>query len=221
MTNRIIFFLTLHIKTLSMKKNIILSSMTILTIAALFAFKIAGGVLPIGSPLPNPDLKVRDIHDRIVSLKEVKQQNGLLVMFSCNTCPYVIKNQERTRKICTFAMQNKIGVILLNSNETQRANEDSFDAMQAYGKIQGYDWYYAVDKDNILANAFGASRTPECYLFNKDLKLAYHGAIDDNPTDAQNVKREHLKVAINELLSGKDVTVKETRSVGCGIKKKD
>ncbi len=204
-----------------MKKNILISSLSAVVVVALFSFKITGGTLPIGSPLPMPTVKVHDIQDRIVSLKDVKQQNGLLVMFSCNTCPYVIKNQQRTQEICRFAMENKLGVILLNSNETQRTSDDSFEAMQIYGKSQGYNWYYAVDKDNILANAFGASRTPECFLFNKDLTLAYHGAIDDNPTDAQNVKRQHLKEAIKELLSGKDISIKETRSVGCAIKKKD
>ena len=203
-----------------MKKNIIITSLAALSIAALFAFKL-GGVLPIGSHLPLPDLKVHDIQDRIISLKEVKQQNGLLVMFSCNSCPYVIKNQQRTQEICRFAMQNKIGVILLNSSEALRTGEESFDAMQRYGKSQEYFWYYAVDKDNTLANAFGASRTPECFLFTNELKLAYHGAIDDNPSDAQSVKRHHLKEAINELLQGKVITVKETRSVGCAIKKKE
>ena len=204
-----------------MKKNILASSLVALGIVALFAFKITGGVLPIGSPLPMPLIKVHDIQDRIVSLKDVKQKNGLLVMFSCNSCPYVIKNQQRTQEICRFAMQNKLGVILLNSNETQRTSDESFEAMQAYGKSQRYDWYYAVDKDNVLANAFGASRTPECFLFSKDLTLVYHGAIDDNPTDAQNVKRQHLREAIKELLGGKDVSIKETRSVGCSIKKKN
>ena len=204
-----------------MNKNIVISSLSVLVILALFAFKISGGLLPIGSALPLPTLKVHDIQDRIVSIKDVKQQNGVLVMFSCNSCPYVIKNQQRTQEICRFAMQNHLGVILLNSNETQRSGEESFAAMQIYGKTQQYDWYYAVDKDNVLANAFGASRTPECFLFDKDLKLAYHGAIDDNPTDAQNVKRQHLKEAISQLIAGKTITVKETRSVGCAIKKKD
>ena len=204
-----------------MKKTFIITAIITIGIVGLFAFRTPNGVLPIGSALPMPDLKVHDIQDRIVSLKDVKKQNGLLVMFSCNTCPYVIKNQQRTQAVCSAALHNNIGVILLNSNETQRTNEDSFEAMQAYGKLQGYFWYYAVDKDNVLANAFGASRTPECYLFNKDLKLVYHGAIDDNPTDAQNVKRQHLSIAMTELVAGKEVSVKETRSVGCGIKKKD
>ena len=91
--------------------------------------------------------------------------------------------------------------------------------MKDYAKNQSYNWYYAVDKNNVLADAFGANRTPECFLFDKSGKLVYHGAIDDNPTDAGSVNRNHLKEAINELISGKDVSVKKTRSVGCSIKR--
>ena len=132
----------------------------------------------------------------------------------------MVKNQERTQAICQFALQNNIGVVLLNSNELLRESDDSFEAMKAYSKDQGYKWTYAVDKDHQIADAFGANRTPECYLFGKDLKLAYHGGIDDNPGDASSVTRIHLKEAITELVSGKDISVKESRSVGCSIKRK-
>lgn len=203
-----------------MIRKISIPMLGILMIAILSFRNSSNTSLPIGSSLPFPSVKVHDIQDRIISLKEVSRKNGLLVMFSCNACPYVIKNQERTRAICKFALDNSIGVILLNSNEAERNNDESFGAMQIYGKAQQYAWYYALDKDNVLANAFGASRTPECFLFDKELVLAYHGAIDDNPTDAQNVKRAHLKEAIKELTAGKKITIKETRSVGCGIKKK-
>ena len=192
----------------------------ILIALVLFSFKQNLFVLPIGSTLPKAELKLKDIQNQEVSLRDVAKKNGLLVMFSCNTCPYVIKNQERTRAICNYALQNDIGVILLNSNETQRTDEDSYEAMQQYGKAQQYNWYYAVDKNNILADAFGASRTPENFLFNKNLKLVYHGAIDNNPTDASGVTRQHLKEAINEMLAGKEVSIKESRSMGCVIKRK-
>ena len=184
------------------------------------AFKIAGGVLPIGSVLPKGDITMKDIDNEDISLKDAKRQNGLLVMFTCNTCPYVVKNQERTRAICKYALQNNIGVILLNSNEDQRTGDDSFEAMQKYAKVQKYGWYYVVDKNNEMADAFGASRTPENFLFDKNSKLVYHGAIDDNPTDASNVTRQHLKEAMNDMLAGKEISVKESRSMGCVIKRK-
>jgi hypothetical protein len=116
-------------------------------------------------------------------------------------------------------MANGIGVILLNSNEAYRNDADSPEAMKKYAAGQEYEWPYVIDKNNEVAEAFGAKRTPECFLFNKDLKLVYHGAINDNPSQPQNATREHLREAINEMTSGKSVSVKETRSVGCSIKK--
>ncbi|MEO6452740.1 MAG: thioredoxin family protein [Ginsengibacter sp.] len=205
-----------------MKKKIILSSASILLFFIIFSFKTVNtNVLPIGSELPKRDLKLLDVNGNKVSMNEAKKQNGLLVMFTCNTCPYVIKNQQRTNAVCKYALQNNIGVILLNSNENERNDDDSYKAMQDYAKEQGYKWYYVVDKDSEIADDFGANRTPESFLFNKDLKLSYHGAIDDNPGDDKNVSRQHLKEAISQLVNGKEIAVKESRSVGCGIKRKE
>ena len=139
-------------------------------------------------------------------------------MFSCNTCPYVVKNQQRTKEISAYALKNDIGVVLVNSNEAQRDSGHSFEAMKQYAKDQGYEWYYVVDEKSELADAFGANRTPENFLFNKDGKLVYHGAIDDNP-DESGVTRKHLKEAISEMVNGKEVTTKTSKSVGCTIKR--
>jgi thioredoxin-related protein len=198
-----------------MKKVILLS----------FIAFIAGTVLAqniqsiaIGSSIPVKDLKMKDISGKEVSIKDVMGKNGVLVMFSCNTCSYVIKNQERTRQINGYALQNNIGVIVINSNEAQRSGEDSYAAMQAYAKAQAYKWHYTADDHSKIADAFGASRTPEVFLFDAAGKLVYKGAIDDNPANAGNVKREHLKEAIQEMKSGKNVSITESRSVGCSIK---
>jgi peroxiredoxin len=182
------------------------------------AFTIAEN-LPIGSDMPKADLKMKDVSGKEVSMKDVAKENGVVVMFSCNTCPYVIKNQQRTVTISQYAQKMKVGVILLNSNEAQRSEDDSYEAMKSYAKDQNYKWNYVLDKNNEVADAFGANRTPECFLFDKNLKLVYHGAIDDNPSDENAVKQEHLKNAINLVAAGKEVAVKETRSVGCTIKR--
>ena len=183
-----------------------------------FAFK-SFNVLPIGAEMPKSDVMMKDISGKEVSLKVAKKNKGLLVMFSCNTCPYVIKNQGRTIDITAFAKQNNVGVILLNSNAGARSGDDSYEAMQAYAKKHKYSFYYAVDKNSELADAFGAKRTPECFLFDENDKLVYHGAIDDNPSNASGVEKEHLKNAIEQMVAGKEVTVKESRSVGCAIKR--
>ena len=174
--------------------------------------------LPIGADVPKADKEMKDISGKKVTLKDAKKKNGLLVMFSCNTCPYVVKNQQRTKEISAYALKNDIGVVLVNSNEAQRDSDDSFEAMKQYAKDQGYEWYYVVDEKSELADAFGANRTPENFLFNKDGKLVYHGAIDDNP-DESGVTRKHLKEAISEMVNGKEVTTKTSKSVGCTIKR--
>lgn len=197
----------------------ILFAATALAAIGLMSFYSLNEALPIGADMPKADVKLKDISGKEITLKDAKKQNGLLVMFSCNTCPYVVKNQSRTNEICKYALSKGMGVVILNSNEAQRGGDDSYAEMQSYAKDQGYNWYYAVDQNNVLADAFGAMRTPECFLFDKAGKLVYHGAIDDSPADESNVSRIHLKEAINEATAGKDVSVKTSKSVGCGIKR--
>ena len=199
-------------------KKLMLSCLALITIS-LQSFAPVNE-LPLGSEMPKADVKLKDISGKEISLKQAAKKNGLMVMFSCNTCPWVIKNQSRTSEISKYALSKQVGVILLNSNEGERNGDDSYEAMKEYAGNQAYSWYYAVDKNSELADAFGAKRTPEIFLFNKEGKLVYHGAIDDNPNDGNGVKRKHLKEAIYEVVNGKEVTVKTSRSQGCGIKRK-
>lgn len=198
-------------------KKILFAALPVLAAAAAVMVNIEP--LPLGSSIPQPEVKMKDISGKEVSLKDARTDKGLLVMFSCNTCPYVIKNQSRTYEVCKYAMGNGIGVAVLNSNEAKRNEDDSFEDMKAYARDQGYGWYYLVDNNSALADAFGANRTPECFLFDAAGKLVYHGAIDDNPNDAGAVSRKHLMLAIDEMKAGKDVSVKQSRSVGCTIKR--
>lgn len=200
-------------------KKILFSALPIAALAAITLLPV-NDPLPIGSAIPKAALKMKDVSEKMVSLNDAKKKNGLLVMFSCNTCPYVIKNQERTNEISKYALANEIGVVILNPNEAYRGNEDSYAAMKEYAKNQQFNkWYYLVDENSVMADEFGATRTPECFLFNNNDKLVYHGAIDDNPSNAGAVDRKHLKTAIDEMKSGKDVSVKESKSIGCSIKR--
>jgi hypothetical protein len=165
------------------------------------------------------ELTMETVSGKPITLKEAVGEKGILVMFSCNECPFVIKYQQRTLQIVNHARGLGYGVILLNSNESLRRDGDGMEDMMKYAKSQGYDFPYALDKNSTLADAFGASRTPECFLFNKKLELVYHGAIDDNASDEQAVNRKHLATALDEDASGKEVSVKETKSIGCGIKR--
>lgn len=174
--------------------------------------------LEIGAAMPKPDLKMLDVSGKEISLNDSKADNGLLVIFSCNTCPYVKLSESRIKEVAALAKRNKIGVILVNSNEAQRGDEDSFDEMKKYAKAQGYDFSYVMDKNSVLADAFGATRTPHCFLFDKK-GLAYRGAIDDNIKDPKDVKESFLKDAISAVGMSKPVKTSSTKSVGCSIKR--
>lgn len=176
--------------------------------------------LAIGDKAPSPDIKMKDISGKSFSFNDVKKNNGLLVVFSCNTCPWVIKNQEVATEGYNYAISKNVGVIVLNSNEAQRGDADSKEAMAKYAKDQNYKWPYVMDDNSAMANAFEAKVTPECYLFDKDMKLVYHGAITDNPKTPSESTRDHLKVAIDELVEGKAVSMSTSKAMGCTIKRK-
>lgn len=176
--------------------------------------------LKIGSIIPKANVKMQNYAGAVVTLKDAGKDNGLLVVFSSNTCHTVVESHLRIMDICNYALDNKVGVIILNSNEANRDGSDSRLAMKTYAETQGYNWLYVVDKNSEIADAFGAVRTPECFLFNKMGRLVYRGAIDDSPNNEKQVKRDHLKEAIKETVRDKPVSVKETESTGCPIRRK-
>jgi alkyl hydroperoxide reductase subunit AhpC len=118
-----------------------------------------------------------------------------------------------------YAKTQSFGVIVINSNEAQRNNQDSYAAMQQYAKEQDYNFPYVTDKDSEVANAYGATRTPEVFLIDNTNKVVYKGAIDDSPGDASAVKQLFLKQAIDAVATGNTITVKESKSIGCTIKR--
>lgn len=197
-----------------MKKTIF----SVLPIAALAAltFLPAADPLPIGSSLPRSEVKMKDISGKEVSFKDATKKNGLLVMFSCNTCPIVQAYESRTVEASKKALSSEVGVILLNSNEASRSKGDSYEDMKAYAGKLGYNFHYVVDQNSVMADAFGANRTPECFLFDKTGKLVYHGAIDDNPDGGE---KPYLTTAIANVVKGEKIDPETTRSVGCTIKR--
>ena len=99
-----------------------------------------------------------------------------------------------------------------------RVSEDGFDEMVARAKALSYTFPYVVDPASQVARAFGASRTPEVFLFDDEGKLVYHGAIDDNASDANAVEAAYLKDALDALSAGEAISVSETKALGCSIK---
>lgn len=174
--------------------------------------------LALNASIPQGDYKMKEVSGKEVSLNEIKTAKGLLVIFSCNTCPYVKLSEGRIKEYSDMCLANGIGCILVNSNEAQRSEDDSFEKMTAYHTSQKLKCAYAVDAKSALANAFGATRTPQCFLF--DAKgLVYKGAIDDNVKDAAAVKTSYLKDAITAVSKGATPATQETKSIGCTIKR--
>ncbi len=175
--------------------------------------------IDIGSNLPIPDAAMKSTDGKTVTLSKAATKQGLLVMFSCNTCPYVIKSQARTKEAIDYAKSQNIGMIIINSNEAQRDKEDSYNAMATYAKKQGYKVPYVVDDKSKVADAFGATRTPEVFLFDGNGKLVYKGAMEDNPSNPAESKELFLKAAIDNMLADKPADPNSTKSIGCTIKR--
>ena len=181
--------------------------------------------LKLGTALPAPDVKMKDVSGKELSLKESAGQNGLLVIFSCNTCPFVIGSdgsegwEGRYPELAAFAGRFGVGVAFVNSNEAKRKDGDGFADMQARYTEKNMGGHYLLDKDHVVADAFGARTTPHVFLFNKELKLAYKGAIDDNVASAAEVKEHWLKSAIAAMGSGQPIDPATTRNTGCSVKR--
>lgn len=183
-------------------------------------------VLEIGKKAPLVDNQMKDVSGKELSLKSEMKESGLLVIFSCNTCPFVIgkgDNSEgwegRYNDVAAVAGKNGIGTILINSNEAKRDNGDGFEDMVARAKEYNYAMAYVEDKDHIMADAFGARTTPHVFLFNNKFELVYKGAIDDNNDSADEVEESWLKNALNNLAAGNTIDPNATRNIGCSIKR--
>lgn len=174
--------------------------------------------LDLGSILPLGDIKMADISGKDVSLNDAKGKNGLLVIFSCNTCPWVIAWEDRYVELAETYKDKGVGIVAINSNEKQFDTVDSMEEMQAHAKEQGYNFYYTMDNGSKLASEFGATRTPHIYLFDKKDKLVYRGAIDDNARKPDKVENTYLADAIDNMLAGNTIDPTATKALGCAIK---
>jgi hypothetical protein len=186
----------------------------------------AGGVaraqapLALGSKAPMADTKLKNVIDgKDVSLAQTAAgKKGSLVVFTCNGCPYAKAWEDRIVELGNTYAKKNIGVLLINSNNPQRSEGDSFELTQARAKERKMQFAYGVDPQSAVAKAYGATKTPEAFVFDKDGKLVYHGTIDDNHEEPGKVTKRYLKDALEAVSGGKAPPVTETKSMGCGIK---
>ena len=202
-----------------------------------FFLTLAGALLLAGAPLfaqeqaigekvPMSTAPMMGVDGKPHTLLSLKGDNGLLVVFSCNTCPFVVGNGTKTEGwegryngIAELAESLDIGMVLVNSNEAKREGDDSFVAMKRHAAEAEYTMPYVVDEGSKLANACGARTTPHVFLYDKDLTLVYRGSIDDNVNRAEEVKEQYLNLAMTRMAEGKKIKTQATKAVGCSIKR--
>ena len=153
----------------------------ILTLGIIALTTLMSEEISLDRKKPGSDYILKNINGKESELSTYKKENGLLVIFSCNTCPWVIRWQGRYNPISELCSKNNIGFVAVNSNASQHDGVDSFDSMKEHAKKYEYIFPYVLDSGSRLAKAFGAMVTPHVYLFDKNGDLRYRGAIDDGP----------------------------------------
>ena len=177
---------------------------------------MATNTLKIGSTAP--DFNLPGIDGKKYSLSSFTDKKALIVIFSCNHCPYVQAYEDRIKQFQQDYGNKGVTVIAINSNEDKGYPEDSFENMKKRAAEQKFNFLYLRDEDQSVARAYDATHTPEIFLFDGERKLAFHGKIDDNWQEPDRVQNHYLKNALDELLAEKEISVPETFTIGCTIK---
>jgi thiol-disulfide isomerase/thioredoxin len=192
---------------------------TAVLVAMLVSVPVAlAGALTLGDGLTSTATSMKNIDGSMLSIDDVKGEKGTLVIFTCNACPWVKAWEDRIAEIGNMAQTKGVGVIAINPNDPGRVPEDGYEVMQTRAKEKGFEFPYVVDGTSGVARAYGATRTPEVFLFDAEGKLVYHGTIDDNAKAADKVEKHFLRDALKSLIEGDEIPVKETKALGCSIK---
>lgn len=178
----------------------------------------APAALTLGSALPMGDVAMKNVDGRELTLAKSAGKKGTLVIFLCNHCPWVKMWQPRIAEVGNAAMKQGFGVVAVNGNDPSAYPEDAFDVMVQRAKEVGYRFPYVVDATSEVARAFGATKTPEAFLFDAKGRLVFHGAIDDNAREPKAVKSRWLADAVAAVAAGRPVPVAESKALGCSIK---
>tara|TARA_R110002124_G_scaffold287349_1_gene473573 strand:+ start:22638 stop:23270 length:633 start_codon:yes stop_codon:yes gene_type:complete len=167
------------------------------------------------------DFKLKNVDGKMVSLSDYKSAKGFIVIFTCNTCPFAVASEERMVALDREFKGKGYPVIAINPNNPEVQPDDTFELMQEKAEEAGFTFPYLYDESNTIYAKYGATKTPHVYLLKKEKGqnvVKYIGAIDDNVRNGDAVKETFLANAVNELLQGKEVTLKETKAIGCSVK---
>lgn len=167
------------------------------------------------------DFKLKNIDGKMVSLSDYKDVKGYLVIFTCNSCPYAVAYEDRIIALDKKYKEMGVPVIAINPNNPQVQPKDSFEEMKQRAAEKGFTFPYLLDDGQKIFPQYGAKRTPHCFLLEKTNEgniVRYIGAIDDNYQDAASVETTYVANAIEAMLDGKEIDVKNTKAIGCSIK---
>src|SRR5437660_12619879 len=165
-----------------------------------------------------PDFNLPGVDGKHHSLADFKNAKLLVVVFSCNHCPFVVGSEERMKKFVADYAPRGVTMVAINSNESENHPTDSFDHMVKRAKERGLNFPYLRDESQSVALRYGALRTPHFYVFDADRKLRYTGRMDDNPRTPGQEKTHELRDAVDALLAGRQPAVPATNPIGCNVK---
>ena len=165
-----------------------------------------------------PDFNLRGVDGKDYSLSSFRNKKILVITFMCNHCPYVQAYIDRIKAVQDDFTIKSVQVVGINANDEINYPDDSFEKMVEMNKIKKLNFPYLRDGDQKIASAYGAQCTPECFIFDSERKLRYHGRIDDSYKDENAVKTYDLRNAINALIHDKKVPIELTPAIGCSIK---
>jgi len=174
--------------------------------------------LALGASIPMAKTAMIGVDGKSLSIAAAAGKKGTLVIFMCHHCPWVKAWQDRIATIGNAAAGQGVGAIAINSNDPGAFPEDDVAGMKEQATQLGLKFPYVVDATSDVARAFGATRTPEAFLFDATGKLVYHGTVDDNAHDASAVSKPWLQDAVAAVAGAKAVPTAETKAFGCGIK---
>lgn len=167
------------------------------------------------------DFKLKNIDGKQVSLSDYSTAKGFIVVFTTNHCPYAKAYENRIVALDKKYKTKGYPVIAINPNNPDKNEQDSFENMQIRAKQKSFTFPYLLDEGQKIYPQYGATKTPHVYILekeNKELIVKYIGAIDDNYQDVNAVEKKFVEKAVDELLAGKEVSVKTTKAIGCSIK---
>ncbi|MBI1909821.1 MAG: thioredoxin family protein [Deltaproteobacteria bacterium] len=165
-----------------------------------------------------PDFSLPGVDDKTYSLASFKDKKILVVMFTCNHCPYVQAYEERIIAVQRDYTTKGVQLVAINANETKNYPEDNFENMVIRTKEKRYNFPYLRDETQKTAKAYDAACTPEIYAFDEKRLLRFHGRLDDNYEEPEKVTKQFLRQALDEMLTGKPVSIPESHPIGCSIK---